>query len=270
SPSTANVTSIEEWNYWAGDQNTVAPQVPDRRTIISYKTDSTLTSKNILNRPQSIILRVGLIDQVSQTNYDYDGNPLTPINQSIFNHTDSADVHRGNLTHVARWTGGTSFLDTFLTYDTTGQVVQIKDPAGNPTGLTYTDNFFNDNGTSQLPPVTPSQATNAYPSIVTLPASGILTSDITLALVNRPLCPTPMASVLTNISRIHSTGSLRPFHRKAGPTRTIPRCSQLMCSQALRTLNPLSLALVACTHKSHTTSLGFRCRVRCSVILQVR
>src|SRR6185437_3263390 len=172
SPSTANVTSIEEWNYWAGDQNTVAPQVPDRRTIISYKTDSTLTSKNILNRPQSIILRVGLIDQVSQTNYDYDGNPLTPINQSIFNHTDSADVHRGNLTHVARWTGGTSFLDTFLTYDTTGQVVQIKDPAGNPTGLTYTDNFFNDNGTSQLPPVTPSQATNAYPSIVTLPGIG--------------------------------------------------------------------------------------------------
>src|SRR6185437_3575970 len=135
------------------------------------QTDSVLTSKNILNRPQSVTLLVGRA-QISQTTYDYDTKPLTTLSQSIFNHTDDADVHRGNLTHIARWTGGTSFLDTFFTYDTTGQLVQIQDPLGNATGISYTDNFFNDNGTSQLPSANPSKVTNAYPSTITLPGVG--------------------------------------------------------------------------------------------------
>lgn len=173
SPSTANMTSIQEWNYWAGDQSTAPPPSPDRQTIITYKTDSALISKNILNRPASVTLR-DVSGQVSQTVYEYDGNSLATLNQAVVNHTDNADVNRGNVTRVGRWSGGTTFVDTFFAYDTTGQVVTIKDPAGTFTTIDYADNFFNDNGTSQLPTANPAQITNAYPSTITLPGIGNL------------------------------------------------------------------------------------------------
>ena len=53
---------------------------------------------------------------------------------------------RGNPTEVQRWVNGSSYLTTKLSYDTTGNIVQETDPAGNVTKFRYTDAFYSDNG----------------------------------------------------------------------------------------------------------------------------
>jgi RHS repeat-associated protein len=117
-------------------------------------------------------LKDGAGNILGQTNYSYDSTPLTTVSPTVVNNDSTVGAARGNLTQVSRWVGGTSFLNTTLTYDTTGQVVQIKDPLGNLTKIDYTDNFFKDDGTNPPPNANPTQATNAYPTTVTPPASG--------------------------------------------------------------------------------------------------
>jgi RHS repeat-associated protein len=52
-------------------------------------------------------------------------------------------------------------------YDTTGQVVQSIDPAGNPTCYSYADNFFNETGPASMSSFTAPAPTNAYPKTIT-------------------------------------------------------------------------------------------------------
>ena len=68
---------------------------------------------------------------------------------------------------------GSTFLTTKLCYDTTGQVYQSSDPAGNITTYDYTDNFFNETGAGSMSAYAPSAPTNAYAKTIT---SGGLTT----------------------------------------------------------------------------------------------
>ncbi len=78
------------------------------------------------------------------------------------------NLGRGNPTQVQQWVDGSSYLTTTMLYDTTGQVVQSVDPAGNPTCYNYADNFFNENGPSSMSSYSPPAPTNAYPKTVTM------------------------------------------------------------------------------------------------------
>ena len=73
---------------------------------------------------------------------------------------------------IQQWVGGSSPLTTTIAYDTTGQVLSVCDPAGNPTKYSYTDKFFtdDDNPPSGYSPTGDSGTgitTNAYLTTVT-------------------------------------------------------------------------------------------------------
>ncbi len=168
SPQTANPTLIQEWNYYSGDASAAPPATPDRQTVIAL---NPVIGLNIGNRVKSVVLKDGAGNAIAQTNYSYDSTPLVTLPQAVVNNDSTVGTGRGNLTQISNWTGGTSFLNTILTYDTSGQVVQIKDPLGNLTKVDYSDNFFKDDGTNPPPSANPAQATNAYPTSVTPPVS---------------------------------------------------------------------------------------------------
>jgi YD repeat-containing protein len=48
---------------------------------------------------------------------------------------------RGNVTRVARWLGGTSYVYTYSRYDNAGNVVSVKDPTGHVSSVSYADNY---------------------------------------------------------------------------------------------------------------------------------
>jgi RHS repeat-associated protein len=165
-PRFGNVTLIQDWNNFPPF---ATPAIPDRQTVITMHP---VIGQNILDRVQTVVLEDGAGNRLSQSNYTYDGAALTTPTHVIVNNDTSVGTSRGNLTQVSRWAGGTAFLSTNFTYDTAGQVLSVKDAAGNLTKLDYTDNYFNDAGASQTfgaPNANPSTATNAYPTTITLP-----------------------------------------------------------------------------------------------------
>jgi RHS repeat-associated protein len=177
-----NVSKLSEWKYYTG----TLPSTPDRITSTVYTaTDPNYPTygngnANILNRPTGVTFTDGSgTNQLAQTKYSYDSTPL--ISQTgIFNHDDvnfgTSNTIRGNQTQIQRWTGGTNYLTSAMTYDTTGQLRSVQDPAGNTTAMSYADNFFRDASGVVIPPAfTPTYPTNAYLTQVTLPVSGSVT-----------------------------------------------------------------------------------------------
>lgn len=186
-PQKGNVTANKEWKFYPGT-NPTFPSVPDRATYITYPSPS--PGPNIINKPASTTLCnnagsdadcPGGGAKVNQTKITYDsygtnlcGGPsgLVPVN-GVVNHDDagfgSGNIARGNPTQIQRWVSGSTFLTTSLLYDTTGQVVQSVDPAGNPTCYNYADNFFDETGPSAMSShAVLSAPTNAYPKTVTV------------------------------------------------------------------------------------------------------
>ncbi len=180
-PQTGNVTSVKEWKYQNGTAPTF-PAVPDRATYTTY---ATIGGNNNINRPKSIIVcnNVGTNSSctgggtpVAQTTITYDGygssNVLALQNAptATTNHDTTygtSYLTRGNATQISKWVAGTTYLTTYLSYDTTGQVIQAYDPNLNKTTYSYTDSFYDDNGAD--PPAAHSGAptTNAYVTTVT-------------------------------------------------------------------------------------------------------
>src|SRR5579859_2990483 len=181
--SDMNVTSIKEWKYYSGSQ----PITPDRETDFTYHA---LIGNNVLNRVTQKIVRDSNGFAVAQTNSSYD-DPGTLSNSSpatgIANHDDAnysiTNTGRGNLTKTQRCTNlsacSTNYVQTAMTYDTTGQLLSLQDPNGNSTSFSYADAFFNDAGDGPShPPQTysPSAPTNAYVKTMTPPISTLATT----------------------------------------------------------------------------------------------
>ncbi|MFY9531631.1 MAG: RHS repeat-associated core domain-containing protein [Candidatus Acidiferrales bacterium] len=175
SVSDSNVTKISEWKFYTGS----LPSAPDRVTSISYNTSSNYTSKNIINLPTTITVTNGAgTTQYKQTKIAYDSTALTSVTGTS-QHDDAnfgtGNTIRGNPTLIQGWISGSSYLNTTLTYDTTGQVRSVQDPNGNTTSFSYTDSLFSDNGANPPQAYTPSKPTNAYLTTVTPPLIGSAT-----------------------------------------------------------------------------------------------
>ena len=149
------LTGKTEYAYGSG-----SPGSPVRQSAIAYAT----LGGGISNRPSSVTVTSGGAT-VAQTSYTYDSSPLTSVT-GIAQHNDASygtgNTIRGNLTKLQSLVSGTTFLTSSATYDTTGQRLTITDPAGNVVTLSYTDNFFTDNGANPPSVFTHSAPTNAY------------------------------------------------------------------------------------------------------------
>jgi RHS repeat-associated protein len=181
SPQTANVTAIKDWKYQSGTSPTFS-SVPDRATYVAY---ATIGTNNNINRPlkRTICNNVGTDPdcpgggtKVSQTKFVYDayganGSLALVSAAGTINHDDTnfgtAYTARGNATQISRWVSGTAYLTTAVSYDTTGQIVKVVDPAGNSTTLSYADNFYNDNGANPPQGASLSGSSNAYLTKIT-------------------------------------------------------------------------------------------------------
>ncbi|HXJ44786.1 MAG TPA: hypothetical protein VNH18_36200, partial [Bryobacteraceae bacterium] len=188
-PQTGNVTSVKQWRYYPGASPSF-PAVPDRATYTRYLT----TGTNNINRPTQVTICnnsgsdttncPGGGTRVAQTLYSYDsygtgGCPAFKLVSNTANHDDAnfgtGYAARGNRTQIQRWISGTAYLSTNLCYDTTGQVIEEIDSAGNPTTYDYTDNFFIETGAASMSTYTPSAPTNALPKTVT--TGGLTTTN---------------------------------------------------------------------------------------------
>ena len=75
-PRFGNINLIQSWNYFSG----TPPAAPDRQTAITMHP---MIGQNILNRIQTVVLKDGAGNPISQTNYSYDGTALaTPAHTS--------------------------------------------------------------------------------------------------------------------------------------------------------------------------------------------
>ncbi len=177
SPQTGNITGIMEWRFLPGSAPSF-PITPDRATYTSYLS----TGTNDINRPLSVTLCsnsgtnsycTGGGSPVTQTLYAYDGygpGGLTLMNGTS-NHDDTdfgvTFTARGNPTKLSNWVSGSQYLNTSLSYDTTGQITQTSDPKANITTYGYADKFYSDNGANPPSSYTPTAPTNAYVTSVT-------------------------------------------------------------------------------------------------------
>jgi RHS repeat-associated protein len=180
-PQTANLTQIKEWKYQNGTSPTF-PSVPDRGTYMTY---ATIGTKNNINRPTSITVcnNVGTNASctgggtpVAQTNITYDNygnNGLLGLQDrsTVVNHDDTnfgpSFTARGNPTQISRWVSGSTYLNWYLSYDVTGQVLQSEDPKSNITTYSYADVYYSDNGGNPPQAYTTANPTNAYVTSVT-------------------------------------------------------------------------------------------------------
>jgi RHS repeat-associated protein len=183
-PSTANVTEIQEWRYQNGPASNVSfPSVADRTTYITY---ATIGTNNNINRPATRVIcnNVGTGDPncpgggttvahtvITYDNYGNSGSAALASVTGAANHDDTNygtnNKARGNPTQIARWVSGTTYLTTALSYDTTGGITKIVDPNNNPTTISHADSFYDDNGSD--PPAAHNGApfTNAFVTQVT-------------------------------------------------------------------------------------------------------
>jgi RHS repeat-associated protein len=166
------ISKISEWNYYTGN----LPTTPDRITTTTFASGVGLLGSGY--RPSSVTTTSGAGTQtISQTNYGYDSYGSGGITSApgMTEHDDTnfgtSFTARGNPTSIQRLVSGSpSYLTSTMTYDTTGQVTSVTDPAGNKTTLGYADSFYYDNNAD--PPATyPSTPpTNAYLTKVTQPS----------------------------------------------------------------------------------------------------
>jgi RHS repeat-associated protein len=126
-----------------------------------------------LGVPQANIVYDGNGNRVAETDYIYDGNPISDAAASSHDETNysaAVSVARANLTSVTRKcfnsVTASTCPDATMTfkYDETGQMVSKKDPLGNVTSYSYQDNFSD---------TSPATNTNAYLTKITLPQTGV-------------------------------------------------------------------------------------------------
>jgi RHS repeat-associated protein len=173
-PALANIKEIDEWQWTTGNPG----QSPDRKTLIAYQNSQSYKDRNIINRPSSTTVTDGSGNWLSETDIKYDTATPNPIS-GIVHWSDPGTNVRGNPTKIQRLLSSgatcpsaTGCLETILTYDGTGQVVGVKDPNNHSTSMSYSDNFYTDNGANPPAAYTPTQGTNAYLTQITPPLIG--------------------------------------------------------------------------------------------------
>jgi len=160
-----NVVNQNEWNFYPG----TLPSTPDRTFSYTYLPNT--GDQNMVNKRTETKLTSGS-STYSDTVITYDSygsNGPTAVS-SVFGHDDTnfgtSYTARGNPTSIS----SSGLTTASFTYDTTGQILTFEDSASNTTTFSYTDCYLND----ALPPTSysPSAITNAFPTKITLAATG--------------------------------------------------------------------------------------------------
>jgi RHS repeat-associated protein len=153
------------------------PSTPYRTTTTAYQTGY---PNNDIDRPTSVMTKNGAGTLVAQTATIYDsyGNGITPIT-GVTQHDDTdfgaSYTTRGNAVTIrkcfntANCNFAGNYVATNLSYDTTGQVIQVEDPNLNVTSFSYANNFFTD-GSSGPTAYSGAPKTNAYLTQMTYPS----------------------------------------------------------------------------------------------------
>jgi RHS repeat-associated protein len=176
--SRGNVKTRSEYAF-----GTTGPGSLLRKTVTTYLYESNTSYRdaNIVNRPSNVQTQDSGSAKKSETAITYDSTALTSVT-GVTHHDDAnygtGFTIRGNPILIRRWISGTSYLDTTLTYDTTGQLRQSTDPKGNSTSYSYTDVYYTDNGADPPATYSPGVTTNAYVTQVTLPTTGSTTHSL--------------------------------------------------------------------------------------------
>jgi hypothetical protein len=164
-----NFSALKEWYYYTGAPSTI----PDRETDYAYLTATAYANKDIHDRVTSATVKNAAGTQISQTLTTYDSGSITNI-AGVTHHDDAnfgtSNTVRGNATLIQRWVVGSSFLNTSVTYDTTGQILASTNPRGHSHLYSYADAFYNDANPPVNPPTsfTAPVTTNAYVSQITV------------------------------------------------------------------------------------------------------
>jgi len=141
-----------------------------RETAITYQsfppTPSFPASNSIFDRPSSVIT-YGAGARVAETDYSYDQTSVSAVSANNRDETNYGPGYnnRGNATTIARQCfngpcASGSPISKYTFYET-GQVLSSKDPRGNSTQYSYTDNHTSCGGSA------PPGSTNAYLTQIT-------------------------------------------------------------------------------------------------------
>lgn len=152
-----NQTSIQEWNFGNSPSNAA-----DRTTSISYLTGTAYQppNANIVNRPTNITVTNKAGTTVAQTLYGYDvytynGGSLAGVTASGHDTNYGTNITaRGNVTLIQNLISGSTYLNSYRNFDTTGQVTNAFDPNNQKTANAYT-------------------CQNAYPNTITNPLTQV-------------------------------------------------------------------------------------------------
>ena len=139
------VTDKKEWDWGQAPAcGSTATGTPLRETVTAYWSGATLAGTAIYDKPSSITIN-GNGTKTALTTFAYDGTPVSSAGITVGRdsaYNGNTSVARGNATSMSRWvsSSGTSLTWNY-TYDDTGQKLTVKDPKGNSTSYSYTDNF---------------------------------------------------------------------------------------------------------------------------------
>jgi RHS repeat-associated protein len=173
-------TDVAEYDYGQVSSTCVQPgssTIPIRETATAYQSfaNSPLFAYNALQDRPSTIKVYGNVGGtktlLAETDYVYDGSTPSPVSPVPYGHDETnfgsgSAAPRGNPTTVTKkcFVGGVNCTNSVTTYayDTTGQVLSIKDANLNTTTYSYADSYTTDDGT-------PSNNTNAFVTKITKP-----------------------------------------------------------------------------------------------------
>jgi len=137
------VVQLSEWNF-----GTPLTNAADRITYISYLGGTGYINANIVNRPTSVTVSDSSgVTMVAQTNYYYDYMGAPTSVTGTYNHDDTnygtGNTVRGNLEATQRLDTTSTYVDTWRTHDTTGQLTASFDSNSNKTTYAYSSSYSN-------------------------------------------------------------------------------------------------------------------------------
>jgi RHS repeat-associated protein len=153
-------TQIQQWDWGSS--------TPTRTTKYTYGAGNRITSESVWSGDgttgQALTQTTYTYDEYS-ANYCKNGVPMLTNVTGAKGHDDTNFginyTARLNVTSIARWVSGNTWLTSHRCYDTLGNVTQEVDEAGNPTTYDYSENWAD---SACIPSGT---LTRAYPTTMT-------------------------------------------------------------------------------------------------------
>jgi len=177
-------TDVAEYDYGQVATACVQPGswvLPTRETVTTYQTfpaGPLFPYSALLDRPSTVKVYgvvAGAKTLLQETDYAYDaatpaGVSPTPYGHDETNYGSGSTAPRGNPTTVTKkcFVGSVNCTNSVINYayDTTGQILTVRDANLNTTTYSYADNYTTDDGS---PP--PNYTTNAFVTKITRPST---------------------------------------------------------------------------------------------------